>query len=319
MRFAALEPREQFAEVGDLRLCYEDLGDPDGEPVLLVMGLGTQLIHWSPDFCNLLVDRGFRVIRFDNRDAGRSTKFSASPAGRLAMLLGLRRGRAYRLDDMADDAVGLVDALGIDSAHLVGVSMGGMIAQVAGYRHPDRVRSLALIMTGSGRRVASLPRLRALGTLLAKPARSRDEFVERMLETFKVIGSPAYPMDAQRLEDFRRVLELTWERDHEAAGAARQLHAVTSSGDRTKRLRGVRAPTLVIHGDSDPLVRPAAGTALARAIPGAELRMIEGMGHDMPPALHAELVEAISTNMARARAAGVPAAGRPRAEPATAN
>ena len=169
LRRAELEPQERFAKVGDLELCYEDLGDPDGEPLVLVMGLGTQLIHWNPEFVNLLGDRGFRVIRFDNRDAGHSTKLTGPPPGTIAMLFGLPRKRAYHLNDMADDVTGLFDALDMESAHVTGVSMGGFIAQVAAYRHPDRVRSLTMLMSGSGKRVSSLPRMRAMGTLLAKP------------------------------------------------------------------------------------------------------------------------------------------------------
>jgi pimeloyl-ACP methyl ester carboxylesterase len=297
---AELEPHERFAPVNGIELCYEDLGDPDGEPMLLVMGLGTQLIHWNPGFVNALADRGFRVIRYDNRDAGHSSKIDHPPPGRVAMMFGLPRGRAYHLNDMADDAAGLIEALGLQSAHAFGVSMGGMIAQVAAYRRPDRIRSLTMMMSGSGKRVASLPRLRALGTLLVKPPRSKEAFVKRTLRTFEVIGSPAHPLDAERKAEFRRTLELTWDRDHSSAGVARQLHAITSSGDRTRRLRDIRAPALVIHGDRDPLVRPAAGRSLARAIPGAEFRLIPGMGHDMPPALFEEFADAIAANAARA-------------------
>jgi pimeloyl-ACP methyl ester carboxylesterase len=297
-------PRERFARVGEVELCYEELGDPQGRPILLVMGLGTQLVHWHPRFCGLLGERGFRVIRFDNRDAGRSTKIKAPTPPVVPMMLGLRRGLAYSLDDMADDALGLLDALGIDSADLAGVSMGGMIAQVAAYRQPKRIRSLALIMTGSGKRVTSLPRLRALGTLLAKAPRSRDQFVETVSNTFEVIGSPAFPMDAEREAEFRETLALSWDRGHSAAGTARQLHAITASGDRTRRLRGVRAPTVVIHGTSDPLVRPTAGKALAKAIPNARLRLFEGMGHDLPPPLFEELADAIAENAARAHDGG---------------
>ncbi|MGI9021562.1 MAG: alpha/beta fold hydrolase [Solirubrobacterales bacterium] len=299
MRRAELEPQERFARVGELELCYEDLGDPAGEPLVLVMGLGAQLIHWNPEFVNLLVDRGFRVIRFDNRDAGHSTKLGGRPPGTVSMLLGLPRGRAYHLDEMADDVPGLMDSLGIDVAHVVGVSMGGMISQAVAYRHPDRVRSLTMLMSGSGKRVTSLPRMRALGTLLTKPARDKRSFVSSTRRMFEVIGSPAYPMDAEREAQFVRVLELTWERAHHPAGVARQLHAITSSGDRTKRLAGVRAPTLVIHGDSDPLVRPAAGRALARAIPGAEFRLVPGMGHDMPAELLGELADAVAATARR--------------------
>jgi pimeloyl-ACP methyl ester carboxylesterase len=213
------------------------------------------------------------------------------------MLFGLRQGLAYTLEDMADDAVGLLETLEIDSAHFVGASMGGMIAQVAGYRRPDRVRSLGLIMTGSGKRTASFPRLRALGTLLAKPAKSREQFTELVVKTFSVIGSPDHETDEAWL---RQNAEEIWDRGHSPAGVARQLHACTVSGDRGKRLRAITAPAVVIHGSHDPLIRPAAGKALAKGIPGAELRLMPGMGHDLPPALWPEIVDALVTNAHRA-------------------
>ena len=296
----AASPEERFARVGEIELCYDELGDPTGEPMLLVMGLGTQLIHWDPRFCALLGERGYRVIRFDNRDTGRSGAIDAPAPNRLAMMFGIPHGRAYSLDDMADDAVGLLDALGLDSAHLVGISMGGMIAQIAGYRHPERVRSLGLLSTSSGNRITSFPRLRALVTLLVKPARTRSEFIDQAMRTFDVIGSPDHPRDPEQEREFRAVLEATWDRGHNSAGAARQLHAITSSGDRRRRLRQISAPTVVIHGDADPLVRPIAGRSVAGAIPGAELRTFPGMGHDLPPALFAEIADAIAQNAARA-------------------
>src|SRR5919106_2300175 len=181
---------ERLVRVHGVELACQELGDPDGEPMLLVMGLGMQLIHWQLGFCELLAENGFRVIRFDNRDAGRSTKVGAAVPDRVAMMLGLRRGLAYTLDDMADDTAGLIEALGHESAHVLGASQGGMIAQVLGYRHPHRVRSLGLIMTGSGKRVASVPRLRALGTLLMRSPRDRDAFADFVVRTFRVIGSP---------------------------------------------------------------------------------------------------------------------------------
>jgi pimeloyl-ACP methyl ester carboxylesterase len=289
---------ERFVGVGDVELCCEELGDPGGEPILLVMGLGAQMIHWDRRFCELIAASGYRVIRFDNRDAGRSTHVQAPAPGRAAMLLG--RGRpAYRLDDLADDAVGVLDGFELDSAHVVGASMGGMIAQVVGYRHPGRIRSLALIMTHSGRRTVSTPTRRALAALLARPARTRDELIDSMLRTFRVIGSPAYPIDEER---FRAVAGATWDRGYSAAGAARQLHAITASGDRTRRLREISAPTVVIHGERDPLVRPAAGRLIARTIRGAELVSIPGMGHDLPAPVWPRIVDAIDRNAQRASA-----------------
>jgi pimeloyl-ACP methyl ester carboxylesterase len=288
---------ERFVRVGDIELCYEELGDPAGEPMLLVMGLGAQMIHWDRDFCDLLGARGFRVIRYDNRDSGHSTHMRAPVPGRAAMLFGLGRP-VYTLGDMAGDAVGLLDHLEIESAHVVGASMGGMVAQVLAYGHPGRVGSLALIMTHSGRRTLSVPTRRALATLVARPARSREELVELMLRTFRVIGSPAYPFEEAR---FREVAGATWDRGDNPAGVARQLHATTTAGDRTRRLREIAAPTVVIHGDRDPLIRPANGRLIARTIPGAELVILPGMGHDLPQPLWERIVGAIDANAGRAR------------------
>jgi pimeloyl-ACP methyl ester carboxylesterase len=295
---------ELTAPANGIELCYQELGEPDGEPMVLVMGLGGQLVHWPDGFCEPLADAGFRLIRFDNRDVGRSTWIKGPPPSRTAMLFGLRRGLAYTLDDMADDLGGLIETLGIGPAHVVGASQGGMIAQVLGYRRPELVRSLGLIMTGGGKRVASVPRLRALGTLMRELPREREAYVEAMVRVFKVIGSPDYPDDEQWLRD---ALGRSFDRGDNPAGAGRQLHAITASGDRTRKLRGVRAPTLVIHGTRDPLVRPAAGKGLARAIPGARLELIEGMGHDLPPALWPRITKLLGENARRADAATAPA------------
>jgi pimeloyl-ACP methyl ester carboxylesterase len=291
---------ELRAPVNGIELAYQELGDPDGEPMVLVMGLGTQMIHWPEGFCELLAERGFRLIRFDNRDIGHSSVIDAPAPSRTAMLLGLRRRLAYTLDQMADDVAGLIEYLEISPAHVVGVSQGGMIAQVLGYRHSDLVRSLGLIMTGSGKRVASLPRLRALGTLMRELPDDRDAYIDALMKVFAVIGSPGYPDDRESL---RRLIAEGFDRSHNPAGTARQLHAITASGDRTRELRTVRAPTVVIHGTRDPLVRPAAGRALAKAIPGARLEMIEGMGHDLPPALWERIVGLLADNAGRAAAA----------------
>jgi pimeloyl-ACP methyl ester carboxylesterase len=290
---------ERRAPANGIELAYRELGEPEGEPMVMVMGLGTQLIHWPEGFCELLVERGFRLILFDNRDVGHSTWIDAPVPGRTAMLLGLRRGLAYTLDSMADDLGGLIEHLEIAPAHVVGVSQGGMIAQVLGYRRPELVRSLGLIMTGSGKRVASVPRLRALGTLMRELPDDRDAHVEAMVRVFRVIGSPDYPEDERWL---REAIAAGYDRGNNQAGTARQLHAITASGDRTRRLRGVKAPTVVIHGTRDPLVRPAAGRALARAIPGARLELIAGMGHDLPPALWERIADLLADNARRAKA-----------------
>jgi pimeloyl-ACP methyl ester carboxylesterase len=297
----ALAERERRAPANGIELAYDEIGDPAGDPLLLVMGLATQLIHWDERFCALLAERGYRVIRFDNRDIGHSQKMEDAPVPSTAAMLFGRGRPAYKLRDLAADAVGLLDHLEIESAHVAGASMGGMIAQTVAIGHPDRVRSLASIMSSTGNRRLGLPKWRALGTLVAKPPRSREGYVEQAVKTFKVIGSPGYPMDEER---FRAVVGATYDRSFYPPGVSRQLHATTSSGDRTRQLRRLQVPALVIHGRSDPLIRPAAGRATARAIPGADLRLFEGMGHDLPPALWGELVEAIDANASRAQPSG---------------
>lgn len=292
-RFAA---GEQTAPANGIELAYEEIGDRDGEPVVLVMGLATQMIHWDLEFCGMLAERGYRVVRFDNRDIGRSSQIEAPVPGTTAMLLGLGRP-AYGLSAFAADTVGLLDHLEIEAAHVVGASMGGMIAQKVAIDHPRRMLSLTSIMSSTGNRLLGLPRWRALGALLSRPGRNRDEFVERAVKTFKVIGSPGYPMDEER---FRELVGAAYARGHHPAGVARQLHAITCTGDRTKALRGLELPTLVVHGSADPLVRVAAGRATAKAIPGARFSLIEGMGHDFPPALHERVAEEIDANARRA-------------------
>ncbi|MET0559047.1 MAG: alpha/beta hydrolase [Solirubrobacterales bacterium] len=289
---------ERFAKANGIELAYQEIGDPDGEPLLLVMGLATQMIAWDEEFCRQLAERGFRVVRFDNRDIGRSTKIEAAGVpNRIDMLSGRRSSAPYLLSDMAADTVGLMDHLEIDSAHLVGASMGGMIVQTAAIEHPKRVRSLVSIMSTTGSRWVGFPTFKAFGVLLGTPPRSRDAAIERAFRTFSVIGSPAYPFDKEQI---RRIAGTAYDRGHSSAGVARQLHAITASGDRTRGLRGVEIPATVIHGDSDALVRPSGGRATAKAIPGARLKIIEGMGHDLPPKLWPTFVTEIAGTAARA-------------------
>jgi pimeloyl-ACP methyl ester carboxylesterase len=288
---------ERMAPANGIELCYQEMGDPDGEPLVLVMGLATQMIAWDEEFCRMLAERGFRVVRFDNRDIGRSTKVRG--AG-LPNVLGLVVGRgepAYRLRDMADDTVGLMDHLGIDAAHVVGASMGGMIAQCTAIGHPDRVRSLTSIMSTTGSRRVGHPSYKTLGLLLGKPPRQREAAIERVVKTFKTIGSPGYPFEEERI---REIAGRSFDRGHSQAGIARQLHAITASGDRTPHLRKLDLPTVVIHGKSDVLVNPSGARATARAIPAARLKLIDGMGHDLPRALWPTIVEEICCNAARA-------------------
>ncbi|HEX5988700.1 MAG TPA: alpha/beta hydrolase [Solirubrobacterales bacterium] len=288
---------EQFAPANGVELCYQEMGDPDGEPLLLVMGLATQMIAWQEEFCAMLAERGHRVVRFDNRDIGRSSRIDAAGVpGRLALLTGAGKP-PYLLRDMAADAFGLMDHLGIGSAHLVGASMGGMIVQTAAIEQPERVRSITSIMSTTGSRRVGHPSYRTFGLLLGKPPREREAAIERVIKTFRTIGSPGYPFDEERV---REIAGLSFDRGHSEAGIARQLHAITASGDRTPHLRKLDLPALVIHGKNDLLVNPSGGRATAKAIPGARLRMVDGMGHDLPPALWPTFAEEIAANAARA-------------------
>jgi pimeloyl-ACP methyl ester carboxylesterase len=290
---------EQRARVGELELAYETIGDPDGEPLLLVMGLGMQLIHWDRELCELFAERGFHVIRFDNRDAGLSSKVAAPVPNVLALMGGVPVRVPYRLDDMATDAFGLLDHLGIERAHLVGTSMGGMIAQTMAIRRPERVLSLASMLSTTGDRRVGTPKLRVWTVLMRRAPESRDAYVEYFLRVFKMIGSPAYPPDEARS---RELAAASYDRCHYPAGTARQLAAILASGSRRAALRELDLPTVVIHGEADPLVPLRAGLATARAIPGAELVRIPGMGHDMPRELWPTYVDAIAKNADRARA-----------------
>ncbi len=279
---------------------YEELGDPSGEPALLIMGLGMQLVAWDDDFCAQLGARGFRVVRFDNRDAGLSTHQSTAPEPDvLAALTGDHSSASYTLDDMADDTAALLDALHLDSVHVIGVSMGGMIAQTLVIRHPERVRSLASIMSTTGSPAVGEPTPEATMALLKPaPPPERAAVVASAVDTFRVIGSRGELFEE---ESVRHRAELAFDRNHDPLAMGRQLVAILASGDRTETLRSVTAPTVVIHGDADPLVAPSGGAAAAAAIPGAEHVVIEGMGHDLPRALWPRILDAIALNAARAR------------------
>jgi pimeloyl-ACP methyl ester carboxylesterase len=288
---------EAMAPANGIELCYQEMGDFDAEPLVLIMGLATQMIAWDEGFCAMLAERGFRVVRFDNRDIGRSTRIQG---GKLPNMLDLFVGRgdpAYRLRDMAADTIGLMDHLGIESAHLVGASMGGMIAQCTAIGYPDRVRSLTSIMSTTGSRRVGHPSYRTFGLLLGRRPRQREAAIERVVKTFKTIGSPGYPFEEEHI---RELAGRSFDRGHSQAGIARQLHAITASGDRTPHLRKLEVPTAVIHGKNDVLVNPSGGRATAAAIPGARLKMIDGMGHDMPRALWPTFAEEIAANAARA-------------------
>lgn len=290
---------EERAKVGAVELVYETIGDPADAPLLLVMGLGMQLIHWDRGLCELFAERGFRVIRFDNRDAGLSTKISAPVPNVMRLMAGLPARVPYLLDDMATDALGLLDQLEIERAHVVGTSMGGMIAQTMAIRRPERVLSLGSMLSTTGDRRLGRPKLRVWSVLMRRAPRDRDAYIAYFMRVFRMIGSPAYPMDDERS---RELAAATYDRCHYPAGTARQLGAIMASGSRTAGLRQLDVPTVVIHGESDPLVPLRGGVATARAVPGAELVTIPGMGHDMPKELWPTFVDAIAKNAERAAA-----------------
>jgi pimeloyl-ACP methyl ester carboxylesterase len=285
---------EETCVVGDVELCFERFGDPADPAMLLVMGLGTQMLGWHEEFCETLAARGFHVVRFDNRDNGRSTKLTHLPPPTLKQLaLRDRRAAAYSLDDMADDAAGLLDHLGIERAHVVGASMGGMIAQTIAIRHPDRVLSLVSIMSNTGARLTGQPALGVLPTFLKRAPRDRDGYIEHVVALFDVIGSPGFERDEAEL---RELQGRAFDRGVDPAGTARQLAAIMTSGNRAPKLRRIDVPTLVIHGKADRLVNPSGGRATAKAIPGARLLLIDGMGHDLPRGAWPQIVDAIYRN-----------------------
>jgi pimeloyl-ACP methyl ester carboxylesterase len=261
-----------------------------------------QLIHWDRELCDQLAERGFWVIRFDNRDAGHSTKIDAPVPNVRRAMVGLRVDTPYLLKDMAEDAVGLLDHLGIEAAHVVGASMGGMIAQELAIRHPDRVLSLTSIMSTTGDRRVGLPKLRVLGVLLRQAPYDKQGFIDHFVRTFRMIGSRGYPHDEERV---RELAAATYERDHDRAGTGRQLAAILASGNRTPGLRSLRIPVTVIHGRQDPLVPLRGGKATARAVPGARFIEIPGMGHDLPEQTWPTVIDAIAETAARATPVGV--------------
>jgi pimeloyl-ACP methyl ester carboxylesterase len=283
---------ELTAHVGELELCYETFGSSDSPPLLLVMGLGSQMILWDDDFCESLAARGFWVIRFDNRDIGRSTfmRGAAIPT-RWQLLTRHAAAGAYSLDDMAQDAVGLLDHLQIPAAHVVGVSMGGMIAQLIAINHPDRTRSLVSIMSTTGARRVGRPQPRMALRLLRKGQREREGYIEDHVETYRAIGSAQFGIDEEHL---RARAGRCFDRGVYPAGSARQLGAVTAARDRTEQLRKLTVPTTVIHGDADPLVDVSGGRATADAIPDAKLLILPGMGHDLPRQLWPQIISAIA-------------------------
>jgi pimeloyl-ACP methyl ester carboxylesterase len=289
---------EQFCDVGrGVTLCYEGFGDVSDPTALLIMGLGTQMIAWQDGFCSELAARGLHVVRFDNRDVGRSTHLSGAPPTLAQIMRRSRRAARYTLADMAEDAAGLLREREFGPAHVIGASMGGMIAQTLAARHPQQVRSLTSIMSTTGSRRAGQPALRTYPIFLRRAPGDRDGYVASMQRVFAAIGSRRLPRDEA---DIRALAAASYERDHDPRGPRRQLAAILASGDRTAELRRITAPTLVIHGSADPMVSPSGGRATARAIPGARLMIIKDMGHDLPRVLWPTLIDAIAEHAVRA-------------------
>ncbi|MEV6909641.1 alpha/beta hydrolase [Amycolatopsis sp. NPDC051071] len=285
---------ETIAEVNGIELCHETFGSPEGRPLLMIMGLASQMIWWDDELCENLAAEGFYVIRYDNRDAGRSSRLSGRVSLPLAYTL---RVAPYSLADMADDAAALLAGLGVESAHVVGASMGGMVAQTMAIKHPARVRSLTSIMSTTGNRFVGRPSARAIAMLLSAPPRDREQYVDYLLRTFRVIGSPGYPFDEDRM---RERAERSFDRGVNPGGTARQLAAIMSGRDRFRALRNLRLPALVVHGSKDPLVHVSGGRATARALRESELDVVAGMGHDLPRPIWPRLVRGLVRTADRA-------------------
>ncbi|HHY87635.1 MAG TPA: alpha/beta hydrolase [Chloroflexi bacterium] len=289
---------EELAQnVGPARIsmAYQRFGDPAMPPVFLIMGAGAQMVNWPDGFCIELASRGLHPIRFDNRDAGRSTHFSDAPVPDFpAIQSGDLSTAPYSLSDMSADTVGLMDALGYDSVHLVGASMGGMIAQTIAIEYPHRVRSLTSMMSTTGDPSVGQADFSVLAGLGAPPHDDREAYMDWQIRSRKALGSPRYPLDEK---DTAETAGLAWDRDHDPLSMVRQAAAVIKSGDRTEKLRSIQAPTLVIHGESDKMVDVSGGRATAAAVPGAELVTFEGMGHGLPKQLWSEIAGRIAAHI----------------------
>lgn len=298
-----MEVRTGTAVSGDVEIAYEDMGDPADPPVLLIMGLGAQLLLWRTAFCEKLVAEGLRVIRYDNRDVGLSTKLTGRHAGgplpvrMIRSFLGLRSPAVYTLEDMADDAAAVLDHLGIERAHIVGASMGGMIAQVVAARFAERTRSLGVIFSSNNRAFLPPPEPRALLSLLTGPSPTspREVIVDNAVRVSRIIGSPDYPTPEEQL---RADAIAGYERSYYPWGITRQFAAILGSGSLAGYNRRISAPTVVIHGLADKLMRPSGGRAIAKAVRDARLVLIEGMGHDLPEDLWDRVIGELTATFA---------------------
>ncbi|CAG6849480.1 alpha/beta hydrolase [Mycobacterium avium subsp. paratuberculosis] len=300
-----VQVRTGHAISGDLKLYYEDMGDIDDPPVLLIMGLGAQLLLWRTAFCEKLVGRGLRVIRYDNRDVGLSSKTEHRSSGQplvtrlLRSWLGLPSQSAYRLEDMADDAAAVLDHLGIDDAHIVGASMGGMIAQIFAARFRQRTKTLAVIFSSNNSALLPPPAPRALLALLKGPPPDspREVIIDNAVRVGRIIGSPRYRVPEEQV---RAEAAEGYDRNYYPQGVARHFSAVLGSGSLRRYNRRTTAPTVVIHGRADKLMRPFGGRAVARAIDGARLVLFDGMGHDLPQQLWDQVIGVLANNFAKA-------------------
>ena len=295
-----MEIRSGYARNDDIEIHYEDLGDINDPPVLLIMGLGAQLVLWHNEFCEKLVDLGYRVIRYDNRDVGLSSKLDGQRHDGplvpklLRALVGLPSRSVYHLKDMADDAAALLDHLGIERAHVVGASMGGMIAQIFAARFPHRTAGLGIIFSSNNSALLPPPAPKALLALIKGPSPDspREVIVENSIRVSKIIGSPGYPTPEEKL---RADAIEGYERSHYPQGIARHFGAVLGSGSLRRFDRQIKAPTVVIHGRADILMRPSGGRAIASAIPNARLVLFDGMAHDLPEALWDDIIGELQT------------------------
>lgn len=286
----------EFTGANGLDIAYQTFGDKDAPPLILIMGLGSQMVLWDSEFCRQLAAGGYRVIRFDNRDVGLSTKLDwMKVPDSAAVAAALQRGEApalpYTLDDMATDTAELLTALGHESAHIVGESMGGMIGQIMAIRFPERLRSLTSIMSSTGNPLLPPPSPQVLEILYTPFPADHDGFVESFVRAFKILSGPAMPLNAALA---RKWAEQSYQRGLNPAGVARQFAAIMAAGDRTEKLKSIDVPTLVIHGEADPLLPVECGLATAAAIPGARLKIIPGMGHALPEAVWKQIVAEIT-------------------------
>jgi pimeloyl-ACP methyl ester carboxylesterase len=296
------------ARNGNVTIAFETFGSPEGTPLLLIAGTGVQMLIWPDEFCAALAWRGLHVARFDNRDMGLSTHLTGTAAPGWAKVMLRPSSAPYRLDDMASDALAVIDALGWQSAHVAGTSLGGMVAQSLAISHPGRVRTLTSIMSTPSSRIATMPKMaviRALAEAAGTPVTSEEDAADEAVALKQVTGSPAYPIEEELIRDIAR-------RSYQRAPGCeeddvRQRAAVIASGSRRKKLRSLRIPTLVIHGTDDPVIRPKGGRATARAIPGARLVTYPGMGHDLPRAIWPAMIDEISALARHTQASATPA------------